>query len=47
VSAWDPPERRALRETVRRFLRVEVKPHLAEWEDADSVRNQNDDGQRT
>ncbi|MCP2260330.1 acyl-CoA dehydrogenase [Streptoalloteichus tenebrarius] len=33
----DAPERRALRETVRRFVLREVVPHLAEWERAGEV----------
>jgi acyl-CoA dehydrogenase len=31
---FETPERRALRDTVRRFVRAEVVPHLADWEDA-------------
>jgi acyl-CoA dehydrogenase len=33
----DTPERRALRETARAFVRREVAPHLQEWEDAGEV----------
>ncbi|WP_073486030.1 acyl-CoA dehydrogenase family protein [Streptoalloteichus hindustanus] len=35
--AGETPERRALRETVRRFTRREIVPHLAEWERAGEV----------
>jgi len=31
-DVFDTPERRALRETVRAFVRRDVVPHLAEWE---------------
>ncbi len=33
TDAFDTPERRELRETVRRFVRRDVVPHLAGWED--------------
>ncbi|GAA5044984.1 acyl-CoA dehydrogenase family protein [Nocardia callitridis] len=32
TRAWETPERRALRATVRSFVDREVLPHLAEWE---------------
>jgi acyl-CoA dehydrogenase len=34
VNVWDTPDRRALRETVRRFVDNDVLPHLDEWERA-------------
>jgi acyl-CoA dehydrogenase len=34
VSVFDTTERRALRESARRFTEREIAPHLAEWEDA-------------
>jgi acyl-CoA dehydrogenase len=37
VSAWDTPERRALREMVTSFTEKEVVPHLPAWEDACEV----------
>lgn len=35
--AWDTQERLALRETVRRFTKREIVPHLAAWEDAGAL----------
>jgi acyl-CoA dehydrogenase len=32
TSAWNTPERRDLRETVRRFVDKEILPHLDDWE---------------
>lgn len=32
-TAFDTPERRVLRATVRRFVEREITPHLADWED--------------
>jgi acyl-CoA dehydrogenase len=32
MADWQSPERRALRESVRRFTEREVVPHLAQWE---------------
>ena len=32
TDAWNTPERRDLRETVRRFVDKEILPHLDEWE---------------
>ncbi len=32
VDSWSTPERRALRDSARRFAEQEVLPHLAEWE---------------
>jgi acyl-CoA dehydrogenase len=37
VSAFDTAERRALRETVRRFVQAEILPHQDEWERAGEV----------
>ncbi|WP_082530528.1 acyl-CoA dehydrogenase family protein [Aeromicrobium sp. Root344] len=37
MSAWDTPERRALREMVTAFTEKEVVPHLPAWEDACEV----------
>ncbi len=37
MSAFDTAERRALRETVRRFVQAEVLPHQDEWERAGEV----------
>ena len=34
MSVFDTPERRALRESARRFTEREIAPHIAEWEDA-------------
>lgn len=34
---WDPPERQALRQTVRRFTEREIVPHLAGWEEAGAL----------
>ena len=34
TAAFETPERQALRDTVRRFVRTDVLPHLAEWEQA-------------
>lgn len=34
MNAFETPERRALRATVREFVRRDVVPHLAGWEDA-------------
>jgi acyl-CoA dehydrogenase len=34
VTPWDTPERRALRQTVRRFAEAEILPHQGEWERA-------------
>jgi acyl-CoA dehydrogenase len=34
VNAFQTPERRELRATVRRFVQRDVVPHLADWEDA-------------
>lgn len=34
MNAFETPERQALRATVREFVRRDVVPHLAEWEDA-------------
>ncbi|MFC4855092.1 acyl-CoA dehydrogenase family protein [Actinophytocola glycyrrhizae] len=34
MNAFDTPERRALRETTRRFVEKEVRPHLDQWERA-------------
>jgi acyl-CoA dehydrogenase len=33
VDAWDTPERRLLRESVRRFSEARLVPRLAEWEE--------------
>jgi acyl-CoA dehydrogenase len=33
VNAWDTPERRLLRESVRRFSETRLVPRLAEWEE--------------
>jgi acyl-CoA dehydrogenase len=33
VNAWDTPERRLLRESVRRFSEARLVPRLAEWEE--------------
>ena len=33
MSSWDTPERRMLRETVRRFSEARLVPRLAQWED--------------
>ena len=33
MSSWDTPERRLLRETVRRFSETRLVPRLAQWED--------------
>ena len=33
MSSWDTPERRLLRETVRRFSEARLVPRLAQWED--------------
>lgn len=32
--AWDTPERRALRDSVRRFTQTRITPYLADWEEA-------------
>lgn len=32
-SSWNSPERRQLRETVRRFTEREIAPHLSRWEE--------------
>ncbi|WP_436496114.1 acyl-CoA dehydrogenase family protein [Actinokineospora sp. HUAS TT18] len=37
MSAFDTPERRELRATVRRFMAAEVLPHLDSWERAGEV----------
>jgi acyl-CoA dehydrogenase len=37
VSVWTTPERVALRESAAEFVRREVAPHLAAWEDAGEV----------
>ncbi len=37
MSAWQTPERQALRASVRRFTEREVVPHLAAWEDAGAL----------
>ena len=37
MSAFDTAERRALRATVRRFVRAEILPHQDEWERAGEV----------
>lgn len=37
LDPFDTPERRALRETCRRFVRREIVPHLDEWERAGQV----------
>ncbi len=37
MSAWETPERRALREMVTSFTEKEVVPHLPAWEDACEV----------
>ncbi|KAA1395587.1 acyl-CoA dehydrogenase family protein [Aeromicrobium ginsengisoli] len=37
MSAWDTPERRALREMVTAFTEKEVVPHLPAWENACEV----------
>ena len=37
MSAWDTPERRALREMATSFTEKEVVPHLPAWEDACEV----------
>ncbi len=37
AGGWDIPERKALRDTVRRFVEREVRPHLADWERAGEV----------
>lgn len=34
MNPFDTPERRTLRETVRKFTEREIVPHLAEWESA-------------
>ena len=34
MSVFDTPERRALRESARRFTEREIAPHIAGWEDA-------------
>ncbi len=34
---WDTPERRALRDTVRRFTATEIVPHLTDWEEAGAL----------
>ena len=33
MNAWDTPERRLLRESVRRFSEARLVPRLAEWEE--------------
>jgi len=33
VTAWDTPERQALRSAVEDFTRAEIVPHLPQWED--------------
>ena len=37
MSSWDTDERRALRDSARRFTESEIVPHLAAWEDAGRV----------
>ncbi|GGM35300.1 acyl-CoA dehydrogenase [Longimycelium tulufanense] len=37
MNVFDTPERRTLRETVRRFVHREVVPHLSEWERSGEV----------
>ena len=34
---WDTPERRALRDTVRRFTQTRITPYLADWEEAGAL----------
>ncbi|GAA2785590.1 acyl-CoA dehydrogenase family protein [Saccharopolyspora taberi] len=37
MTTWDTAERRALRETVRRFITTDVLPHLDDWERAGEI----------
>src|SRR5699024_9671444 len=37
MNVWDTPERRALADTTAAFVRAEVAPHLAEWEEGGQV----------
>lgn len=37
ASPWETTERRAVRDLVRRFVDVEVRPHLDEWERAGEI----------
>jgi acyl-CoA dehydrogenase len=37
IDPFDTPERRTLRETVKRFTEKEIVPHLADWERAGEV----------
>ena len=33
VSAWETPERKALRKVVEDFTRAQIAPNMAQWED--------------